>query len=471
MRDHALPCYHFGTFILDLEQFELRHDGQRVPVQPKVLKLLIYLVANRTVALSAAELIEEIWPHETVTDASLRRAIRGVRRALGDGGDAQAYVRTVRGRGYQFVVPVEEHAANPPARRAGLPGGQLSEQDVADLTALVLTVRPQLRPHRAPSDELVRYAPRKTEVMLFVRGCLAQIQDALERGRLAEVDRAIQALDGLAQEQAEPVLRWYVALFRTMRATVDGRFAQAELLARSALRIGACAAEAGRQAYAIQMLWIYVQQGRFAEAEQLVRDVCTRHPSLSAWHTALTYVESCLGRTRDLRADLRRAFTARSGQPDVDLFPVSDFAPAAELCLLAQDEDSSKVLYHVLLPFGREHAVVSVGLATHGPLARQLGMLAGCLGHYDDARAYFERAIEETTNMPAPALLAFACFEYARMLQNQALREGDGDTERSSRLLAQASDLARALDMRHLSACCTALARTRRARSYPRVAG
>ncbi|MDB4990327.1 MAG: transcriptional regulator, partial [Myxococcaceae bacterium] len=57
-------------------------------------------------AVSAQELLAAVWPGESVTSGSVGRAILGARRALGDDGDAQGSIRTARGHGYQFALPV-----------------------------------------------------------------------------------------------------------------------------------------------------------------------------------------------------------------------------------------------------------------------------------------------------------------------------------------------------------------------------
>jgi DNA-binding winged helix-turn-helix (wHTH) protein len=99
--------YVFGTHELDSTCFELRHCGLRVPVQPKVLRLLFYLVAHRERAVSKQELLTALWPGETVCRQSIKRAVAGARRALGESGGTRSNIRTVRGHGYQFVPLVE----------------------------------------------------------------------------------------------------------------------------------------------------------------------------------------------------------------------------------------------------------------------------------------------------------------------------------------------------------------------------
>ena len=103
-------------FVLDDARFELRHGQARVRVQPKVLQLLLHLAAVPTRAVSQDELLEVLWPNENVTSDSVKRAIHGARQVLGDDGDSQSSIRTVRGRGYQLLLPVRSlQDAEPPA--------------------------------------------------------------------------------------------------------------------------------------------------------------------------------------------------------------------------------------------------------------------------------------------------------------------------------------------------------------------
>jgi DNA-binding winged helix-turn-helix (wHTH) protein len=97
--------YVFADFELEEQRFELRKHGRRVAIQPKELRLLLYLVRHRGRVVPKAELLEALWPMETVCGDSLKRAVRGLRRALGDDGAKQSRIRTVRGYGYEFVVP------------------------------------------------------------------------------------------------------------------------------------------------------------------------------------------------------------------------------------------------------------------------------------------------------------------------------------------------------------------------------
>ena len=100
-------CWSFGPFELDERRFELRRTGgQRLPVQPKVIDLLLVLVKHRDRVVSKHELLDTIWPGVSVCEASLSQVVSLARKQLGDGPRTQRYLRTVRGRGFQFVAPL-----------------------------------------------------------------------------------------------------------------------------------------------------------------------------------------------------------------------------------------------------------------------------------------------------------------------------------------------------------------------------
>jgi DNA-binding winged helix-turn-helix (wHTH) protein len=97
----------FGDFELDETRRELRRSGASVPVQPKVLELLAFLIRHRERVVPQAELLRALWPDAVVTSASLARALKEARRALGDDGATQRVIRTHRGGGYRFVAALD----------------------------------------------------------------------------------------------------------------------------------------------------------------------------------------------------------------------------------------------------------------------------------------------------------------------------------------------------------------------------
>jgi DNA-binding winged helix-turn-helix (wHTH) protein/tetratricopeptide (TPR) repeat protein len=96
----------FGDVELDVDAYEIRRAGARVHVEPQVFDVVRYLVTHRDRVVTKAELLDEVWCTRFVSESSLTSRVKAARRALGDDGREQRVIRTVHGRGYQFVAPL-----------------------------------------------------------------------------------------------------------------------------------------------------------------------------------------------------------------------------------------------------------------------------------------------------------------------------------------------------------------------------
>ncbi|HYE90195.1 MAG TPA: hypothetical protein VEA38_04200 [Terriglobales bacterium] len=52
--------HRFGAYELDPERYELRRDGTRVPLEPRVMEVLAYLVAQRDRIVAKDELLARL---------------------------------------------------------------------------------------------------------------------------------------------------------------------------------------------------------------------------------------------------------------------------------------------------------------------------------------------------------------------------------------------------------------------------
>jgi DNA-binding winged helix-turn-helix (wHTH) protein/tetratricopeptide (TPR) repeat protein len=100
-------AYRFGSFTLESASYRLLKRHTVVPVSPKVIDLLLYLVARPSVLVSKEDLFRALWPDVAVTDNALTQAVSELRQALGDDPSSPKFVQTVARRGYRFIAPVE----------------------------------------------------------------------------------------------------------------------------------------------------------------------------------------------------------------------------------------------------------------------------------------------------------------------------------------------------------------------------
>src|SRR5262245_58522740 len=122
--------YQIAEYTIDTAQYRITSGDAVVPAEPKVFDLLVYLIRHRDRVLSREELFREVWDGREVSDATLSNHVKSARKILGDSGELQQTILTIRGRGYQFVAPVvviaEDAAAlADPARKPAAPAWRI----------------------------------------------------------------------------------------------------------------------------------------------------------------------------------------------------------------------------------------------------------------------------------------------------------------------------------------------------------
>ena len=91
---------------IDLENLELRHDGDAVPITLMEAKLLRYLIDNEGNVVSRKSILEDVWQLSEETDTrAIDNFIVRLRRYLEDSPNEPKIVLTVRGVGYKYVKP------------------------------------------------------------------------------------------------------------------------------------------------------------------------------------------------------------------------------------------------------------------------------------------------------------------------------------------------------------------------------
>ena len=103
--------YLFDDYTLDTQLYELRHAGVLCPLEPQVFDILLHLIQHRDRVVSREELLEHVWPERFISEATLDHRVMEARQAIGDSGQRQCRIKTLRGRGYRFVASVEEGSA------------------------------------------------------------------------------------------------------------------------------------------------------------------------------------------------------------------------------------------------------------------------------------------------------------------------------------------------------------------------
>ena len=104
--------YRFDDCELDTRRIVLRRGGGTISVEPQVFDLLSCLIERRGQMVTKEELLDTVWGDRFVSESALTTRIKSARRAVGDDGASQRIIRTVHGKGYEFVAPVVESDAS-----------------------------------------------------------------------------------------------------------------------------------------------------------------------------------------------------------------------------------------------------------------------------------------------------------------------------------------------------------------------
>ena len=113
------PEHHiaFGPFRLEVTPGRLWRGDQVIPLRPRSLAMLRYLVAHPGRLVTKAEVQQHVWAGTHVSDSVLRASVKEIRAALGDAAVAPRYVETVGRQGYRFLGGGDREA--PPPLTAG----------------------------------------------------------------------------------------------------------------------------------------------------------------------------------------------------------------------------------------------------------------------------------------------------------------------------------------------------------------
>src|SRR5438105_4756005 len=113
--------YQFDNVEVRPAAFAVLRDGQALSLEPKAVRVLLYLIEHRDRAVTKEELIEAVWADIAVTDNALTRIVAQLRRELGDDARQARYIQTLPTLGYRFIADLRVVSSQPPARRPARP--------------------------------------------------------------------------------------------------------------------------------------------------------------------------------------------------------------------------------------------------------------------------------------------------------------------------------------------------------------
>jgi hypothetical protein len=306
------------------------------------------------------------------------------------------------------------------------------------------------------TEEMLRLARETANTETEFLAHNARFHCFLELCRGRSMDAEIEAMAAIAELIQQPFYSWHSVCLRTVRAMLDGRFADAERLAGEALEIGRLR-QSEFPAYVFQFAQLFAirwGQGRLDELWSHLREHGERFPWVPRWREALAAAE--LGDGRAAREEVER----HAGRGFVDLprngLWTLHLCSLAEASVLIGDARRGEQLYELLRPHAEQNAV-SYTQQPFGPVALRLGMLARLLGRWEQAERHFETALERCELLGAPAISVRVLYERALTLMMRGER---GDELRAASLLESASRLCAELELPALDARVRSASRT-----------
>src|SRR5246127_4391897 len=134
--------FRFADVEVDETTFSVTKAGEVLPLEPKVFKVLQFLLHHPGRVVTKDELLDAVWSDTSVSESSLTRSVATLRRLLGDDIHEPRYIATVPTVGYRFLCDV-----------------QVSENGHVPATASDAVAEPPSKP--APSEEKRRSRPRR----------------------------------------------------------------------------------------------------------------------------------------------------------------------------------------------------------------------------------------------------------------------------------------------------------------------
>jgi class 3 adenylate cyclase/tetratricopeptide (TPR) repeat protein len=257
-------------------------------------------------------------------------------------------------------------------------------------------------------------------------------------GDIVEMDRVLEIVRELVERLDQPVLRWTYLFTKARRVMIDGDTDIAERFATESLQIGTASGQPDAFVmYGGQLISISLQRGTLGDLVPILNQLYVEAPEVGgAVTSALALAHAEAGNLDDVRVMLER-FATDNFELSMDATWLTTMAWYADAAMALGDTTFIEPIFDQLVPW--VDLWPSTGAECESPVSQYLGGLATSLGRYEEADAYFARAIAASDRTNAKFFAARTNLMWGVML---ARRRSPGDLARAKALLEAASDLA-----------------------------
>lgn len=311
---------------------------------------------------------------------------------------------------------------------------------------------PEQSPERVRcASETLRLAEALDDRELALDGLTWMVCELFEHPDRPALDARLAQHAQLAETVRHPLHAYYVLMWRSTMATVDGRAAAAIELANQAASAGEALTEMAYPRRLAASVIPYRYLGRLADLVSEVDGVSSGLPFLSTWRAGHAMVHLELGDPdpaerllKELPEDVGMAFH-RDGNWTNGLVMLT------EIVVALGDARRAHRLRELLTPASGRMGFVRFGVASAGPVDRALALLAQAVGDEDAAERHFELAMTVTESFGHRPFHAHTQCDYGRMLLRRDLA---GDARKAEDLVQSAAATADQLALPGLQGLC-----------------
>lgn len=267
----------------------------------------------------------------------------------------------------------------------------------------------------ASGEEMARLARIVGDRDMEFEGHQLRLIALAQLGDFRAVDQEIATCDRLANELRQPRYLWQTAVFRTMRALMQGRYKESERLARTALSIGQRAErEVAAVVFGAHSFLTRLADGTLEQLRDAGREAAARYGQ--AWPASYVWLLTEIGQLDEARA----RFAELTADGFEALRRGGDWLTS--VCVLSMasipicDREAANALYELLVPYEDRCTLFLAGAGCLGSNHTFLAFAAAAANRHEDAVHHFELALARNAEIGCDYVTPRVCYEYARML-------------------------------------------------------
>ncbi len=115
--------YRLNDLVLDIPKASLTRGEEPIAIAGLTFDLLVFFLRCGPNVIPYEKILDSIWSGSNVGEETLKQRVRLLRKALGDDPQSPSFIKTIRGRGYQWIAetePLQDFPKTSKKRRLGL---------------------------------------------------------------------------------------------------------------------------------------------------------------------------------------------------------------------------------------------------------------------------------------------------------------------------------------------------------------